>query len=117
MMFNPWVILAFVAFVGLTNGYSFYKGHDWATDKCNAAALAAENTQLRTQLAAARAAAQADRKALDDAKAETERLEEAARELEGNISAGVCFPDGPDADRVRGLWGGVTVRPTGGSPR
>lgn len=67
--------------------------------------------RLKLTIASAAAAAKADAEALKAAKEETDRLEEASRELENHISVGVCFPES-DADRLRQLWrGGVTVRP------
>ena len=98
-------------------GSAFTLGGNYVARKCNAAALTAQIEQLRTQLAATKAAAQADAKALADSVEETETLRRASLELEGKISQGVCFPDGPDADGVRKLWGTVTVRPARATAR
>ena len=97
-------------------GSAFTLGGNYVARKCNAAALTAQIEQLRTQLAATKAAAQADAKALQEAQAENSRLEDAARGLEKDISAGVCFSE-PDALGLRKLWGNITVSPTRPAPR
>ncbi len=114
---SAYAILAAIGILFGATGYAYWSGYSNASDKCGAAALRSQIAQLNTQLASIKAAAEADRKALEDARAETERLEKASHDLQANISEGVCFPDGPDADRVRRLWGTVTVRPAGRDSR
>lgn len=97
-------------------GTSFTLGNNYADRKCNAAALQAQIAQLQRQLKATKDAAEADAKELQKAQAEISILEDAARGLEKEISAGVCFPES-DVAGLRKLWGNITVSPTRTDPR
>lgn len=97
-------------------GSAFTLGNNYAERKCDRASLIAQIALKDKQLASIKAAAEADAKALQEAQAENSRLEDAARGLEKDISAGVCFSE-PDALGLRKLWGNITVSPTRPAPR
>lgn len=107
-MFGIPVIYFFVAVAVLSSGGGWIvrdKFCDAAAERAKSETLNRTIKSLQDQIAAQNAAADADRKALEASRIETEKLEGANRELiEQVTSRDVCFP-ASDAVWVRGLWG------------
>lgn len=94
----------------------FFLGVSYEGRAGNIATLNTQIMNLRGQLAAHKAAAEADAQTLEAARPETERLEGVAREIASKISDGVCFgPD--DVSLLRRLGPSISVAPTRPDPR
>ena len=88
----------------LASAAAAFLGGWWTRDAfCDAADAQRQVVELRSQINAAKAAAELDQANAAKAAQDLANLEGVIRDLESKISDGVCL-DGADADGLRGLW-------------